>query len=281
MNAKQARHVLPALALLAALAGCEDDGPTGNGTTISGNVVDPDRIGIYDVHVAVVYFEDLLSGAVAPVAADEPALLAPYPNPTFGLDGSVVNLQMTTPVDTTAKLEIWSDVFGPYSRIRGIHDGPVAAGTTSWTWDHTDAAGDPLPNGMYRARLTVPASGDSVSVQERGILLTRPAASISRRPEYNAFTDPEGRFSLENLPIGGTFTLTNSGGQVLGTGIVRNRVDLVFREPDYRERILPVTTAPGAALQVADVIMEPLFPSRTPPERSTPWTGTKAAPAAP
>ena len=73
-------------------------------------------------------------------------LLAPSPNPARG----TTTLRLSLPTAAHVSLGIF-DVGG--RRVRGLGDGDLAAGEHVIAWDGLDAAGHPVPAGLYFARL--------------------------------------------------------------------------------------------------------------------------------
>ncbi|MDX1547567.1 MAG: FlgD immunoglobulin-like domain containing protein [Rhodothermales bacterium] len=77
----------------------------------------------------------------------EPLSVANYPNPF----NPVTQITYTLPhPDAAVRLEVF-DVAG--RRVRVLFDGSQPAGTHQVTWDGTDAAGRPVPSGVYLSRL--------------------------------------------------------------------------------------------------------------------------------
>ena len=77
------------------------------------------------------------------------ALSAPTPNPSRG----DVSFSLTAPRDVRAQVTVF-DTQG--RRLRVIHDGPLAAGRHSFTWDGRDAAGRTARPGVYFVRADAP-----------------------------------------------------------------------------------------------------------------------------
>ena len=98
-------------------------------------------------------------GATAGALAQ--ASLSAFPNPF----NPQTTLKFTMPMTEHARLSI-HDVMG--RRLRLLHDGPLAAGAATFSWNGRDEAGNALPSGVYLARLHTP-QGD----WERKLVMAR------------------------------------------------------------------------------------------------------------
>jgi hypothetical protein len=88
--------------------------------------------------------------SVAPAAAPARLTLHPAaPNPF----GGATRIAWSAPRDTRATVRIL-DVAG--RTVRVLHDGPIAAGEGRADWDGRNAAGRPVPAGVYWTRIETP-----------------------------------------------------------------------------------------------------------------------------
>jgi hypothetical protein len=225
-----------AVAAVGVLTGCSED-ILGKNTAIKGQVLEAgDESPIFGVNIGVVY--DPVQPTAAPgsglraagsAASDlRPAatgLGEPYPNPGVG----PLSIPVAVDAPTALQVEIRTTVSGVSGNIAVIFIGTVAQDTTL-TWDGRDNFNEDVPNGLYTVRFTAPPGTSPV---DKPVVVNRSASQISAQGIYNVVSGPEGDYLLTDLAVGEDYTATGTGGQVLGTGSLRNRVTLVFRDPDY------------------------------------------------
>ncbi len=237
------------LALFLALpwTGCLDTNPSGKSTAVYGRVVDPSGAPIFGVTVGAVFSYFQRSGAPSPGAvipgAGPVTLDPPYPDPADNPEGKGVSIRIHASADTTVRVEVWGTVGGSLSRVASVFSGP-ASGTRTLGWDGSDDIGQHLPNGLYRVRLYVPA-GASEPAAEQALLINRPAAVLFAEEAVSAFTDADGHYVLDDLPVGEPFTLTSSSGAVVSAAVVENAVTIHFQDPDYQPYSDFVRIGPG------------------------------------
>jgi hypothetical protein len=247
------------LALMAVLAasvlwaGCAQDIPSGV-TTIIGSVVDQSGAPIFGVPVGVYFSVRRVSGAPGGILNAAAVNLAPpYPNPAIDPEGVDVTIPVSADTDTTGRVEIWGAVGGVASRIATIFNEPIPAGGKNVLWNGRDNVGQSLPNGLYFVRLILPAGGTS-AVAEYPVLLNRTEGLVSGRDIYNALSDADGNYFLDDLPVGERITETSAGGAVLGQAAVENRVVVFFHDSDYLGGPEAVIIGPGETVEVVTVL---------------------------
>ncbi len=257
MKRALAGAVAGAAALL--LVGCGEETTGGGSAILFGRVVDLEGAGVFDAEVSVIYLEQRTAGAA--VAAVGPRMLPPFPNPSEGRDFDTVRVPLRVEADTLLTVAVWSPIFGVPVELRRLVDRRVSRDTTL-AWDLTDRFGSPLPNGIYEMRLFDGATGELLATEP--VLLNRFAPLIDRREEVNVFTDPDGDFQISPVFVGEAFTATGENGTVLGRAVLRPRVILLVRHPDYQELSLEVIIGPGERVEVDDLSLPRLSRSRQP-----------------
>ncbi len=100
-----------------------------------------DDVRLYNRALTAAEIRTLYTPTDAPARSDAAALAPPFPNPARG----PVALAVTLPAPAGVTLAVF-DALG--RRVALLHDGPLASGTTSFTW-----VGEGAP-GLYVARLT-------------------------------------------------------------------------------------------------------------------------------
>jgi hypothetical protein len=265
---------VPAFILALSLAACTDEGPGDAGTAVFGRLVDPQGAPVPDAEVGVTFFltsTPLAEGIHGPAGAAQGGaqLGLPYANPSAnaGLGEDVsVPVQVTTP--TSILLEVRETRLGVSATVATLHNGAIAS-TTTFSWDGRYAVGGLVPNGLYSVRLTQPDLGQDEGpalVSERLLLVNRSALQLDQNPSaMNTRSDFDGRFSLEDLPVGVSLDMTNDGGEPLGTGRVRSQVQLVIRHPDFAPKDQLVAIGPGEEVDLV-IQLTPVVTAAQPPE---------------
>jgi hypothetical protein len=260
------------------LAGCSDLGPSGKGTSVTGQLVDANSDGISDVYVGVLYYPQVVAAAPAPPASPRSSspqaaavrLLPPYPNPAeTALNLGDVKIPVEVDADTTLTLEIVETHFGVTGTVATLHDGPLTQNTT-FAWDGRGLSGDHVPNGLYQVRLTLPGSGGGEPTEiEEALLVNRPdpTMSVAGAGAYNAVSGIDGRFTVDDMPIGALIHSTDVGNKALGTARIRSQVLLYLRPiADFVNRDYPVAIGPGDQVEVT--IQLSAFAPSPPPSRT-------------
>jgi len=245
-------------AAAAALAGwgCSADTFNTNSATIAGRVENRAGDGITGIRVGVIYQPSLSSPGVLPTAAATagPALGAAYPNPLTESSGGVT-IPLTGVADTTLAVEIRSEFGGVAGNVRNLFSGPVAHDTTL-AWDGQDDTFRLVPNGRYQIRLTVypdPPSGAAPVTQEATFIVNRSQAIVEFYDAYNAQSDVDGTFLIEDLAVGAHFLATNASGTPLGDAFLANQVTLMFRDPEFHNYLPDQTTVAVGPRESVDV----------------------------
>jgi len=250
------RLILISLVLVAVAAlwtGCSEDTNPSGVTIIYGSLIDQTGAPIYDVRVGMTLSIRRISQAPAGVLPVAAALSPPYPNPFIDPEGTDLSIPVAVATDTTGRVEIWGTVGGVASRMSTLLNGDIAAGERTVPWNGRDQYDRPLPNGLYSVRLYLPAGATS-AVAEYAILINRSEALVAARDIYNAVSDPDGNYVLEDLPVGEQLTETNGSGTVLGQALVEDRVVIFFDDPDYQGGPEVVIIGPGEIVEVVTVL---------------------------
>src|SRR5262249_51241715 len=100
------------------------------------------------------------------------------------------------------------------------------------------------PNGMYRARVTIPASGSDNVKLEMPILINQPAAINTTQQTFNAQAFG-GDYPITDIPAGEYITATQSNGAVSGRQRIYETVFLTVSADNYTTQEVQVTIAPG------------------------------------
>jgi len=269
--------VFACLGLILSLAACEDLNNFAI-TSINGSVTDPTGRGLSGVRVGVIYQMTTVSapGVRTTAAGPEPGgtaaeavrLLNPYPNPARAPIGDV-RIRWAADADTTALVEVWTEVGGVSTLVAGLHSGAVSEGLNEAIWDGRDDFDLlPVPNGLYTVRLTVPTSGDAATVTEAPILINRTAREMQDLDTafegvgFNGLSAPDGSFLVTDIAVGVTFPVTSTDSpDPISTGLTRNQVSLVFLDPDYFDNGREVVIGAGDVVSMAPVALTPKFPA--------------------
>jgi hypothetical protein len=255
------------------LAGCSNLGPSGKGTSITAQLIDPNQDGIADVYVGIYYYTSpVVTSAPVPPSSPRSAspsaaavrLLPPYPNPAeTALNLGDVKIPVEVDADTTLTLEIVETHFGVTGTVATLHDGALTQNTV-FAWDGRGLSGDHVPNGLYQVRLTLPAPpGGEPTVLEQTLLIDRsdPTMSAAGPGAYNAVSGIDGRFTLDDLPIGALINATDIGGKALGAARVRSQVLLYLRPlADFENRDYSVVVGAGDQVEIT-IQLQPFAPS--------------------
>jgi hypothetical protein len=250
-------------------------------STIEGSVVDPTGRALSSIRIGVVYDWGTVSApGVVPLAAapglpgptaDEVVLGDPYPNPVAAPPGAV-QLWILADGDTTIRLEIWTEVGGVGTLVASLHSGTITPGPHSWQWEgRDDFSAEPVPNGMYTVRLTVPASGEPNTRTEKNLLVNRSLVQMEALDPFgeglgfNGLSGADGTFLLSDIAVGQSFLITNPDSpDPIANGITRNQVTLYFSDPDFQSAKRDVPIGAGDVVTVAPVTLTPIFPAPAP-----------------
>lgn len=247
--------------------GCSQDILNNDTASIVGRVQNRAGGAIAGIRVGVIYQASLLGPVPRAARAAGATLGNAYPNPLSDTGGGVI-IPLTGVSDTTVAVEIRAELGGVAGVLRHLFTGPVTRDTT-FTWDGLDDTNVLVPNGRYTIRLTVPAnppSGTTPSVQEKIFVVNRSQAIVEFYQAYNAQTDFDGQFIVQDLGVGAHFTATNASGNVLGDAFLANQVIVMFRDPDhvYLPDQTSVVVGPKETVDVS-YILDSNAPSPLPP----------------
>jgi len=240
--------------------GCGADTFNTDTATIVGRVENRAGDPIPEIQIGVIYQAALQSPVPRPAgpegAAAGPSLGLAYPNPLTD-NGGGVRIPLTGVADTTLAVEIRSEFGGVAGVFRHLFAGPVTA-DTSLVWDGEDDGHSLLAaNGRYTIRLIVPADAPAgTSTQEAVFVVNRSQAIIDFTQAYNASSDFDGQFVLEDLGVGAYFAATNASGTPLGQALLINQVTLTFRDPQqlYFADQTTVAVGPRESVDVTKVL---------------------------
>jgi hypothetical protein len=221
MTRRIAALVSAALGATLVVARCGDPQSPAETPVLSGTVVDAQGAPVEGAQVGISY--RLGSVSLSAIVPDEPPVppgatrLHPNtPNPFDRLTQLRFDL-----VDSPVRLSVLSR---DRRTVRQLVDGALQRGVHTVLWDRLDDAGEPVPPGVYIARLETGAPG-SVQVQEVRMFYSTPD---SERMFDLATTDRDGRFSLAlaGLPIGEVVNAFDQTGTDLGPQVVLSAIEL-------------------------------------------------------
>lgn len=244
------------LAHVILLHGCGEDTIPSGSTAISGRVLstngDPLDAGI------VVEYQTVSAGAslASPQTADGKIVVKPpYPNPTTT---GVVTIPIQVASDTTMRVDIVATI---NNGTQTIVDTPIAGRLvtqdTVVTWDGLDRNGvfpsGSVPNGMYRVRVTIPASGSATVKLEVPILINQPAAINTSQQTFNAQAFG-GDYQITDIPVGEYINGANSNGTVRGREQIAESLFLTISAENYATQEVPVTITPGDVVTITTTL---------------------------
>jgi hypothetical protein len=268
------------------LAGCSDEGDLGTTTSILGTVVDPVGDGIFAVEVAVVYntisasAPELQGSNTGPYRASPSpravTLFPPFPNPATLGPPTTASIQVEVDAATTLRVEILTAFGGSLANVATVFEGTVTQDTVL-VWDGRDRFAGLAPNAMYTVRLTSPANppqGVTPDVQEQALLVNRSTTDLFGLQEgFNAVTDVNGEYLIDDLAVEGEFIATNVSGDPLGTRAVGTQLALYFWDPkDQFQQLVDtdVVVLKGETLEKTTQL-SPIFRGRRPEPASIPF----------
>lgn len=246
---------IPAAVITACFsAGCGDEGQFPATALIQGQVVDLAGNGIFQIDVGVVYEVQVVSSALSPRVGASATLLAPYPNP-ITTDFIPLKIRVQTASATTARVEVVGFVSGISGTILTLHQGVVPPDTTV-IWDGTDIFSIMVPNGLYKIRVTIPATSaeGAQTDEERTVIVNRPTAVMVLKEDlFNTSSGLDGRYVLDDLAVGESFTATADNGVILGAAFLLDRVTVIFRDSAYQDNQSLVSIGPG---EIVDLVTQ-------------------------
>jgi hypothetical protein len=241
------------------LFGCaEDTIPSGN-TAISGRVLSTNGDPVEGAGIVVEY-STISAGAAAafPQTADGKIVLkAPYANPTTT---GTVSIPLQVAADTTMRVEILATINGGTQTVELLKNGRVTQDTTlTWAgfdpgslFNHTPSLY--APNGMYRVRVTIPASGSGAIQLEMPVLVNQPSTFNTSQETFNEQSSFGGDYAITDIPVGEYYTGTQANGTVRGRERVSETLTLTISANNYATEQVPVTITPGDVVSITTTL---------------------------
>jgi len=237
------------------LHGCAEDTIPSGSTAISGRVLntngDPIDAGV------VVEYQTVSAGAAAapPQTADGKIVVkAPYPNPTT--TGNVA-VPIQVGADTTMRVDILATINGGIEIVDTPVSGRLVTQDTVVTWDGLDRAGvfptTFVPNGLYRVRVTIPASGSETIKLEVPVLVNQPASFNTSQQTFNAQAFG-GDYQITDIPVGEYYTGTQANGTIRGRERIAESLFLTISAQNYATQEVPVTITPGDIVAITTTL---------------------------
>ena len=251
-----------ALAALVGLAGCGDDFTNPGGVTlIEGQVAETGSgFPVFDLGIALEFTTETVSapGVLGPAQLATAVLDVPYPSPVTFED----SIRVVLSTDQLVPVRVWveADSRALPGAIATLADGMLTSTRTTYVWDLRDEFGGAhVPNGIYYFRVVVDQPDDLDDELEQAFLVNRPPNQAIVLDAFHAYSDPDGRYRIADVPTGLSFTATSSTGAVLGQRRVREDMTLFFCDIDYRLQLLDVTV-PARAQVGFDFFVQPRVP---------------------
>ena len=237
--------------------GCaEDTIPSGN-TAISGRVLSANGDPVEGAGIVVEY-STISAGAAAafPQTADGKIVLkAPYANPTTT---GTVSIPLQVAADTTMRVEILATINGGTQIVDTPVAGRLVTQDTLATWDGIDRTGvfrsTFAPNGMFRVRVTIPASGSGAVQLEMPVLVNQPSAFNTSQQTFNEQSSLGGDYAITDIPVGEYYTGTQANGTVRGRERVSETLTLTISANNYATEQVPVTITPGDVVSITTTL---------------------------
>ena len=238
------------------LHGCAEDTIPSGTTAISGRVLNTSGDPIDGAGIVVEYATIAAGAAPAfPQTADGQIVLrAPYSNPTTT---GAVAIPIHVAHDSTMRVEILATIEGGTQIVDTPVAGRLVTQDTVVTWDGLDRTGvfpsTFAPNGMYRVRVTVPASGSETVKLEMPVLINQPATFNTSQETFNAQAFG-GDYQITDIPVDEYYTGTQSNGTVRGRERVSETLFLTVSAPNYSTQQVPVTITPGDVVSITTTL---------------------------
>jgi len=239
------------------LHGCAEDTIPSGSTAISGRVLNPNGDPIDGAGIVVEYATIAAGAAPAfPQTADGQIVLkAPYPNPT---STGTMAIPIQVAHDTTLRVEIWAAIAGGNEIVDTPIVGRLVTQDTLVTWDGVDRTGafpsTFAPNGLYRVRVTVPASGSETVQLEMPVLINQPATFNTSQETFNAQAFA-GEYQITDIPVGEYYTGTQNNGTVRGRERISETLFLTISAQNYATQDVPVTITPGDVVSITTTLI--------------------------
>src|SRR5262245_24868285 len=150
--------------------------------------------------------------------------------------------------DSTMRVDILATINGGTQIVDTPIPGRLVTQDTVVTWDGIDRTGafpsTFVPNGLYRVRVTIPASGPATIKLEVPVLVNQPATINTSQQTFNAQVFG-GDYQITDIPVDEYYNGADAGGTVRGRERISETLFLTISAENYATQEVPVTITPG------------------------------------